>query len=42
MLLYQWLNNEFRKLHEVPAKEIKYMDSWISGSDIFVIIAKGI
>lgn len=42
MLLYQWLNNEFRNLHQLPAKEIKHMEAWISGSDIYLIIAKGI
>ena len=42
MLLYQWLNNEFRNLHQVPVKEIKHMEAWISGSDIYLIIAKGI
>lgn len=42
MLLYQWLNNEFRRLHEVPEKEVKHMESWISGSDIYLITAKGI
>ncbi|NXA31973.1 GPR98 protein, partial [Eudromia elegans] len=39
-LLYQWWNNEFRKLHEVPANDIKYMEAWISGSDIYLITAK--
>uniref|UniRef100_A0A8C7EBG5 Adhesion G-protein coupled receptor V1 n=1 Tax=Nothoprocta perdicaria TaxID=30464 RepID=A0A8C7EBG5_NOTPE len=39
-LLYQWLNNEFRKLHEVPANDIKHMEAWISGSDIYLIIAQ--
>lgn len=42
MLLYQWLNNEFRNLHQLPAKEIKHMEAWISGSDIYLITAKGI
>ncbi|NXG74231.1 GPR98 protein, partial [Baryphthengus martii] len=40
MLLYQWLNNEFRNLHQLPAKEIKLMEAWISGSDIYLITAK--
>ncbi|NWI09710.1 GPR98 protein, partial [Crypturellus soui] len=39
-LLYQWLNNEFRKLHEVPANDIKLMEAWISGSDVYLITAK--
>lgn len=42
LLLYQWLNNEFRNLHQLPAKEIKHMEAWISGSDIYLITAKGI
>ncbi|XP_071587409.1 adhesion G-protein coupled receptor V1 isoform X2 [Heliangelus exortis] len=40
LLLYQWLNNEFRKLHQLPAKEVKHMEAWISGSDIYLITAK--
>lgn len=42
VLLYQWLNNEFSNLHQLPAKEIKYMEAWTSGSDIYLIVAKGI
>lgn len=42
MLLYQWSNNEFRSLHQLPAKEIKHMEAWISGSDIYLMTAKGI
>lgn len=42
VLLYQWLNNEFRNLHQLPAKEIKHMEAWTSGSDIYLIVAKGI
>ncbi|NXF10740.1 GPR98 protein, partial [Smithornis capensis] len=40
VLLYQWLNNEFRNFHQLPAKEIKHMEAWTSGSDIYLIIAK--
>lgn len=42
VLLYQWLNNEFRNLRQLPAKEIKHMEAWTSGSDIYLIVAKGI
>lgn len=41
VLLYQWLNNEFRNLHQLPANEIKHMEAWTSGSDIYLIVAKG-
>ncbi|XP_053910929.1 adhesion G-protein coupled receptor V1 [Cuculus canorus] len=40
MLLYQWLNNEFRNLHQVAAEEVTHMEAWISGSDIYLITAK--
>lgn len=41
-LLYQWSDEKFRNVHEVSVSGITKVKALISGSDIYLIFAKGI